>query len=70
MRRVLDHDSLAFVWSRLSRAIGRHLPSCITSISIDPKYKYPGNELRENGDANNNGVPALAPAVDDQFSKM
>ena len=34
------------------------------------RYRYPGNELGQNVDAYNAGVSTLAPAVDDQFSKM
>jgi hypothetical protein len=34
------------------------------------RYRYPGGELGQNKDAYDAGVAALAPAVDDEFSKM
>jgi len=39
-------------------------------MSIDPKYKYPGNEISENVAAYHKGAATLASAVDDQVSKM
>jgi len=54
----------------LRRATRKHSPSCITSMSIDPKYKYPGNEISENVAAYHKGAATLASAVDDQVSKM
>lgn len=34
------------------------------------RYRYPGNELGQNREAYDLGVSSLAPAVDDQFSKI
>jgi len=34
------------------------------------RFRYPGNELGQNKDAYDAGVKTLAPAVDDEFSKM
>jgi len=43
------------------------------NLSTNPfpiRYRYPGNELGQNKNAYDKGVATLAPAVDDEFSKI
>lgn len=52
-----------------------HLPDIFNNgrLSTYPfpnRFRYPGNELGQNKDAYDAGVQGLAPAVDDEFSKM
>jgi len=42
----------------------------LSTYPFPNRYRYPGNELGQNVTAYNQGVATLAPAVDDQFSKM
>lgn len=42
----------------------------LSGFSFPVRYRYPGNELGQNKTAYDIGVSTLAPAVDDQFSKM
>jgi hypothetical protein len=42
----------------------------LSTFTFPLRYRYPGNELGQNKDAYDKGVATLAPAVDDEFSKM
>ncbi len=42
----------------------------LSTYQFPLRYRYPGGELGQNKDAYDAGVAALAPAVDDEFSKM
>ncbi|WP_018614864.1 SusD/RagB family nutrient-binding outer membrane lipoprotein [Segetibacter koreensis] len=42
----------------------------LSTYQFPLRYRYPGAELGQNKDAYDAGVAALAPAVDDEFSKM
>jgi hypothetical protein len=42
----------------------------LSTYQFPLRYRYPGGELGQNKDAYDAGVSALAPAVDDEFSKM
>ncbi len=42
----------------------------LKNYTFPSRFRYPGNELGQNKDAYDAGVKTLAPAVDDEFSKM
>lgn len=42
----------------------------LSTYEFPSRFRYPGNELGQNKDAYDAGVATLAPAVDDEFSKM
>jgi len=42
----------------------------LANYTFPLRYRYPGNELGQNKNAYDMGVATLAPAVDDEFSKM
>jgi len=42
----------------------------LKNYAFPSRFRYPGNELGQNKDAYDLGVKTLAPAVDDEFSKM
>lgn len=42
----------------------------LKNYAFPSRFRYPGNELGQNKDAYDAGVKTLAPAIDDEFSKM